>query len=124
MSTADDRVRDISNSPAYIALDDLLKQGKLTPGQVELFKNQYQKLHEVVIATYSSEKTLLDKAKELKNLLEVERIKLEQKIVVSHNTQADIEVLHKEEKETSQELTVTRCRRQPPPLEFARDPPC
>jgi chromosome segregation ATPase len=108
MSVADERVRDISNSPAYIALDDFAKQGKMTPAQVELFKNQYQKLHEVVIATYSSEKTLLDKAKELKNLLEVERIKLEKKIVVSHNTQADIEVLHKEEKETGAELAEVK----------------
>lgn len=100
----DDRVRDISNSPAYTHLDDLLKQGKLTRARVELFKTQYQKLHEVVIATYSNEKLLLDKAKELKALLDSEQTKLKGKIVTSHETQAEIELLEKEEKETSVEL--------------------
>lgn len=108
MNPTDDRVRDISNSPAYTHLDELLKQGKLTRARVELFKSQYQKLHEVVIATYSNEKLLLDKAKELKQLLEGERDKLERKIVVSHDTQADIELLQKEEKETSIELSTLR----------------
>lgn len=101
----DDRVRDISNSPAYTHLDELLKQGKLTRARVELFKSQYQKLHEVVITTYSNEKQLLDKARDLKALLDSERTKLERKIVVSHDTQADIEILQKEEKETSIELS-------------------
>lgn len=112
MNLADERVRDISNSPAFTALDELLKQGLLTRAQVELFKNQYQKLHEVVIATYSNEKLLLDKAKELKALLESERVKLEQKIVISHNTQADIETLHKEEKETALELQAVMDEKQ------------
>jgi len=107
----DERVRDISNSPAYTHLDELLKQGKLTRARVELFKSQYQKLHEVVIATYSNEKLLLDKAKELKQLLEGERNKLERKIVTSHDTQADIELLQKEEKETSIELSKLRDER-------------
>jgi len=95
----DSRVKDISNSPAFTFLDGLLRAGKLSASQVEFYKQKYGKLHEVLIATYQNEKLLLDRAKELKAALENEKHKLEQRTIMSHDAQADIEQLQKEEKE-------------------------
>ena len=61
MESAD--VRDISNSPAYQSLDELVASGKLTQPQAQLYRSKYAKLHEVVLKTYENEKNLLKKAK-------------------------------------------------------------
>merc|ERR1719424_1507049 len=68
---------DISNSPAFTFLEELLSAGKLTVAQVQLYKSKYSKLHEVVLKTYENEKNLLKKAKQLNQDVSVERAKLE-----------------------------------------------
>lgn len=93
------RVKELGNSPAYTFLDGLLRGGKLSAAQVEFYKAKYARLHEVVIQTYQNEKSLLDKAKELKSALETEKHKLEQRTIMSHDVQADIDQLQKENKE-------------------------
>lgn len=82
----DNRVKDISNSPAFTFLDGLLRAGKLSAAQVEHYKVKYSKLHEVLISTYQNEKLLLDKAKELKAALENEKHKLEQRVSAETHT--------------------------------------
>ena len=51
MDSAD--VSDISNSPAYQSLDELVASGKLTQPQAQLYRSKYAKLHEVVLKTLS-----------------------------------------------------------------------
>lgn len=46
---------------------------------MDMYKNKYAKLHEVVLETYENEKSLLAKAKELHGQLTAERVKLEEK---------------------------------------------
>ena len=75
METAD--VSDISNSPAYQSLDELVASGKLTQPQAQLYRSKYAKLHEVVLKTYENEKNLLKKAKLLNQDLTGEKGKLE-----------------------------------------------
>ena len=75
MESAD--VSDISNSPAYQSLDELVGSGKLTQAQAQLYRSKYAKLHEVVLKTYENEKNLLKKAKQLNQDLGAERSKLE-----------------------------------------------
>ena len=75
METAD--VSDISNSPAYQSLDELVAAGKLTQPQAQLYRSKYAKLHEVVLKTYENEKNLLKKAKLLNQDLTAEKGKLE-----------------------------------------------
>ena len=75
METAD--VSDISNSPAYQSLDELVAAGKLTQPQAQLYRSKYAKLHEVVLKTYENEKNLLKKAKLLNQDLSGEKGKLE-----------------------------------------------
>ena len=69
---------DISNSPAFTFLEELLSAGKLTSAQAKLYQSKYSKLHEVVLKTYENEKNLLKKAKQLNTDLGAERAKLEQ----------------------------------------------
>ena len=68
---------DISNSPAFTFLEELLSAGKLTSAQAKLYQSKHSKLHEVVLKTYENEKNLLKKAKELNKDLSGERGKLE-----------------------------------------------
>ena len=75
MESAD--VSDISNSPAYQSLDELVGSGKLTQAHAQLYRSKYAKLHEVVLKTYENEKNLLKKAKQLNQDLGGERSKLE-----------------------------------------------
>jgi chromosome segregation ATPase len=75
MESAD--VSDISNSPAYQSLDELVASGKLTQPQAQLYRSKYAKLHEVVLKTYENEKNLLKKAKLLNQDLTAEKGKLE-----------------------------------------------
>ena len=75
MESAD--VSDISNSPAYQSLDELVASGKLTQPQAQLYRSKYAKLHEVVLKTYENEKNLLKKAKLLNQDLTGEKGKLE-----------------------------------------------
>ena len=75
MESAD--VSDISNSPAYQSLDELVASGKLTQPQAQLYRSKYAKLHEVVLKTYENEKNLLKKAKLLNQDLSGEKGKLE-----------------------------------------------
>ena len=44
MDSAD--VSDISNSPAYQSLDELVASGKLTQPQAQLYRSKYAKLHD------------------------------------------------------------------------------
>lgn len=68
---------DISASPAFTFLEELLASGKLTETQVKLYRSKYSKLHEVVLKTYENEKNLLKKAKLLNQDLSGERSKLD-----------------------------------------------
>ena len=80
----------ISNSPAFTFLEELLSAGKLTTAQVQLYRSKYSKLHDVVLKTYENEKNLLKKAKELNKDLSGERAKLEK---VAAATQEDSETI-------------------------------
>ena len=46
MSDEPDAAMDISNSPAYVALDALLAEGKLTQAVVDMYKSKYAQLHD------------------------------------------------------------------------------
>ena len=52
---------------------------RLCQAQVDMYKNKFVKLHEMVLATYENEKVLLVKAKELHAALTGERTKLEER---------------------------------------------
>jgi chromosome segregation ATPase len=85
-------------------LDELLAQGKITPAEVESFKAGYQRLHEIVVQTFQSERQLLLMAKGLKAGLEAEKVKLDNKKYSSQDIESDIQALEREEKDISSEL--------------------
>jgi hypothetical protein len=72
-------MKEIRNSPAFAFLSEMQKQGKLSQAQVDMYKNKFAKLHEMVLATYENEKALLIKAKELHASLTTERAKMEER---------------------------------------------
>jgi chromosome segregation ATPase len=106
---ADDEVdiSDISNSPAFLALNDLLADGTLTQAQVEFYKSKYAKLHEVVLQTYENEKTLLRKAKDLNEDLRKERLAAEE--IVGRDKEIRDELDHTRTEFAKAEAEVVMC---------------
>ena len=86
---------DIFNSPAYVALDALLAEGKLTQAVVDMYRAKYAQLHDYVIQTYDREKSMLQRAKVLNQELG-ERIQLEKQSIHRHEETQAISNLEKE----------------------------
>ena len=97
---------DISNSPAFAYLDELLGQGKLTVAQSKLYQSKYSKLHEVVLKTYENEKNLLKRAKELNKDLSAERAKLEKAAAAAQEDSETIAALRAEVGKGESELSM------------------
>ena len=104
METAD--VSDISNSPAYQSLDELVASGKLTQAQAQLYRSKYAKLHEVVLKTYENEKNLLKKAKLLNQDLTAEKGKLEKTAARAQEDSEAIAALRAEMSKGESELSL------------------
>ena len=104
MGDEPDAAMDISNSPAYIALDALLAEGKLTQAVVDMYKSKYAQLHDYVIQTYDREKSMLQRAKVLNQELLGERIQLEKQAIHRHEELQSISNLEKEKEHALKEL--------------------
>ena len=104
MSDEQDAAMDISNSPAYVALDALLAEGKLTQAVVDMYKSKYAQLHDYVIQTYDREKSMLQRAKVLNQELLGERIQLEKQAIHRHEELQSISNLEKEKEHALKEL--------------------
>jgi len=99
-------ITDISSSPAYTFLDELVSAGKLSQAQVQLYKSKYAKLHEVVLKTYENEKNLLQKAKHLNQDLSAERGKLEKTAARAQEDSEAISSLRAEVSKGESELAM------------------
>ena len=99
---------DISNSPAFTFLEELLSAGKLTSAQAKLYQSKYSKLHEVVLKTYENEKNLLKKAKELNKDLSGERGKLEKAAATAQEDSETIAGLRAEVGKGESELSQSK----------------
>jgi chromosome segregation ATPase len=95
---------DISNSPAFVALDALLMEGKLSQAVVDMYKSKYAQLHDYVISTYEREKSLLTRAKVLNQELLGERIQLEKQSIHRHEELQALSNLEKEKELALKEL--------------------
>ena len=99
-------ITDISSSPAYTFLDELVSAGKLSQAQAQLYKSKYAKLHEVVLKTYENEKNLLQKAKHLNQDLSAERGKLEKTAARAQEDSEAISSLRAEVSKGESELAM------------------
>jgi len=97
---------DISNSPAFTFLEELVSTGKITSAQQKLYQSKYGKLHEVVLRTYENEKNLLKKAKELNKDLSAERAKLEKAAAAAQEDSEAIAALRAEVGKGESELSM------------------
>ena len=97
---------DISDSPAFTFLEELLSAGKLTTVQVQLYRSKYSKLHDVVLKTYENEKNLLKKAKMLNQDLSGERVKLDKATAVAQEDSEAIAALKAEVAKGESELSM------------------
>lgn len=98
------KIKDISNSPAFMILDDLLNQTKMSSEEVEAFKAKYARLHQVVVSTFQSERQLLSSAKELRSSVEAEKKKYEAKQGDKQRVSEEIKELDKESRRVNEEL--------------------
>ena len=96
----------ISNSPAFQFLEELLSAGKLTGAQAQLYRSKYSKLHDVVLKTYENEKNLLKKAKQLNQDLSAERAKLEKAAAAAQEDSETIASLRTEVTKGDGELSM------------------
>ena len=97
---------DITSSPAFAFLEELLAAGKLTSAQAKLYQSKYSKLHEVVLKTYENEKNLLKRAKELNKDLSGERAKLEKAAAAAQEDSDTIAALRAEVGKGESELSM------------------
>jgi hypothetical protein len=58
--------KDIKSSVAYTILVELEREGKVPPNKVDLLKQKFAKLHEIVVQSFENERLLMMKANELK----------------------------------------------------------
>ena len=97
---------DITASPAFTFLEELLASGKLTSAQVQLYRSKYSKLHDVVLKTYENEKNLLKKAKVLNQDLSGERAKLDKATAQAQEDSEAIAALKAEVAKGESELSM------------------
>eukprot|EP01006_Ploeotia_vitrea_P008854 TRINITY_DN21046_c0_g1_i1.p1 TRINITY_DN21046_c0_g1~~TRINITY_DN21046_c0_g1_i1.p1 ORF type:complete len:990 (+),score=582.58 TRINITY_DN21046_c0_g1_i1:36-2972(+) len=98
-------VKEVSNSPAFMFLDDLGRRGQLSAAQIQMFKNKYQQLHETVMATYSNESALLSAAKNLHGRYKERSQELEKAMTTSRHIETTLEQLKKQQAASQHELS-------------------
>jgi len=115
-------ITDINSSAAFVALDELVKDGSLTTAQADLYKSKYAKLHEVMLQTLDNESMLLKKARALNEELLAEKKKLDAQDnkelkdeianLRAEFSKAEAEVALCEERDTLLQLEITELERQ------------
>jgi hypothetical protein len=58
--------KEIKSSVAYTILVELEREGKVPTNKVDLLKQKFAKLHEIVVTSFENERLLMMKANELK----------------------------------------------------------
>ncbi|GBG31177.1 Coiled-coil domain-containing protein 146 [Hondaea fermentalgiana] len=96
---------DISNSAAFVLLNDLVSTGKIDQEAADALKVQYELLHKSTLELYHEEKKTLKKAKQLNQDLLAEKIKLEKLSIRKHEDTQSTVALNKECESTAHELS-------------------
>lgn len=104
-------VKEVANSPAFTILDELYRDGKISLEQSNEYKKKYEELHEVVLSTYGSETSLLNRAKELNTVYQSRRKLLEKKTEENKQNETSLKKLREQLSASSQELTEYDDRR-------------
>eukprot|EP00002_Diphylleia_rotans_P011919 TRINITY_DN2344_c0_g1_i2.p1 TRINITY_DN2344_c0_g1~~TRINITY_DN2344_c0_g1_i2.p1 ORF type:complete len:930 (+),score=260.77 TRINITY_DN2344_c0_g1_i2:170-2959(+) len=117
-------IKDISNSAAFIHLQELFGEGKVTEAEMVHFKSKFSQIHEVVLATYENEKLLLKKAKALNQELVQQKARIEKASATSYENNTEVTSLRREmlkaenevalcqEREAMMQLEITELQRQ------------
>eukprot|EP00928_Gymnodinium_smaydae_P047441 TRINITY_DN31663_c0_g1_i1.p1 TRINITY_DN31663_c0_g1~~TRINITY_DN31663_c0_g1_i1.p1 ORF type:complete len:925 (-),score=324.64 TRINITY_DN31663_c0_g1_i1:106-2880(-) len=100
----------VSESLAYVTLDELHKDGSINKMEMDLYKTKYAKLHEFVLQTYENEQNFLVRARQLGQKLMAEKLKLENTLSVSQEDQNQIEQLTTRTQEIQNEYEVVQDR--------------
>ena len=104
--------KEVSNSPAFAYLEALVREGRVGHEETEKYKAMYQRLHDVVIATYASESALLARAKKLNGVLQQRKARLGEQTARHDSTEESLKRLRQDLTSSSEELAE---------LEDARD---
>lgn len=102
--TTEMEIVDISNSAAFVLLNDLVSTGKLDQETTDALKSQYELLHKSTLDLYQEEKRNLKKAKQLNQDLLTEKIKLEKLSIRKHEDSQTTISLNKESEAAAREL--------------------
>ena len=105
-SDVPDEIKDLQSNVALNMLADLLRQGKITQEQCELYKSKFQRLHDTIVQTFQNHKFLWQKAKKLKHDLGNEKQQLEQAIMKQAEAQERAQQLNANLKKAEAEYEI------------------
>lgn len=106
MTELSDDIKDVTNTRAYNALEELHKEGSISKAEMDLFKSKFAKLHEFVLQTYENERNFLDRARQLNHRLVSEKIRLEKIQLQSQEDQNLLQQLDQQLREVQGEHEV------------------
>jgi chromosome segregation ATPase len=99
---------DLTSSTAFLSLDTLLDEGRVSEDRAQLLKEKYKELHERVLQIYSNDSFLLKRARALRKSLDTEKLRVEKcgEIAVADDT--SIQQLKRELANAEHELSVAQ----------------
>eukprot|EP00759_Apiculatamorpha_spiralis_P004510 PhF_6_TR12636/c0_g1_i2/m.20016 len=101
-------VADVTNSTAYMFLEALIEEGKLTEERSSFLKQRYRELHDRVLQIYTADNYLLKKARQLRKDLDLEREKVATCGEKAREDDASIQTLKKELANAETDLSVAQ----------------
>jgi len=110
MAELAEEIKDLNNSVAYNASEELGKDCSISKAEMDLYKSKYAKLHEFVLQTYENEQNFLARAKQLSQKLTAEKIKLEKTNLATQEDQNCIDQLTAQISEIQGEYEIVQDR--------------
>jgi len=101
-------VADVTHSTAFLFLESLLEEGKVSEDRAAFLKQKYRELHDRVLQIYSGDNYLLQKARQLRKDLDIEREKVAKCGDSAREDDATIQVYKKELAAAETDLSVAQ----------------
>eukprot|EP01063_Lacrimia_lanifica_P022271 TRINITY_DN29915_c0_g1_i1.p1 TRINITY_DN29915_c0_g1~~TRINITY_DN29915_c0_g1_i1.p1 ORF type:complete len:968 (+),score=513.92 TRINITY_DN29915_c0_g1_i1:108-3011(+) len=103
-------VADVTNSTAFLSLNNLMEEGLITQERAHTLQQHYKQLHDKILQIYSNDGYLIKKGRQLKKSLETEKQHVEKCGETAKEDDATIQQLKKELAVSETDLAVAQER--------------